>query len=67
MLMSVGPVRPGVGIYSIIEEVLCKVYLKKNRFGGQIIVDICSFAYVCGVYSIVEVVVSNQSISMSVV
>ena len=42
-----------------------------KQIWSQIIVDICSFAYVCGpgggVYSIVEVVVSNQSNYMSVV
>ena len=26
LLMSVGPVGPGGGIYSIIEDVVCKVY-----------------------------------------
>ena len=30
MLMSVGPVGPGGGIYSIIEDVVCKVYLQKT-------------------------------------
>ena len=28
--MSVGPVGPGGGIYSIIEDVVCKVYLQKT-------------------------------------
>ena len=28
--LSVGPVGPGGGIYSIIEDVLCKVYLQKT-------------------------------------
>ena len=28
--MSVGPVGPGGGIYSIIEDVVCKVYFQKT-------------------------------------
>ena len=56
--MSVGPVGPGGGKYSIIEDVAFKEYLKKKRSRGQTILDICSFAYVCGprggIYSIIE-------------
>ena len=29
--LSVGPVGPGGGIYSIIEDVVCKVYLQKTE------------------------------------
>ena len=35
MLMSVGPVGPGGGIYSIVEDVVCKVYFQQNRFGAK--------------------------------
>ena len=31
LFMSVGPVGPGGGIYSIIEDVVFKVYLKKKQ------------------------------------
>ena len=46
--MSVGPVGPGGGKYSIIEDVAFKEYFKKKQSRGQTILDICSFAYVCG-------------------
>ena len=46
--MSGGPVGPGGGKYSIIEDVAFKEYFKKKRSRGQTILDICSFAYVCG-------------------
>ena len=46
--LSVGPVGPGGGVYSIVEVVVYKVYLKKIRFGSQTIMDTFSFAYVCG-------------------
>ena len=61
LLMSVGPVGPGGGVYSIVEVVVYKVYFKKIRFGSQTIMDISSFVYISGpgggVYSVVEVVV----------
>ena len=34
MLMSVGPVGPGGGIYSIVEDAMC-IYFQQNRFGDQ--------------------------------
>ena len=46
--MSVGPVWPVGEKTSNMEDVVYKVYFQRNRFGDQTILDIFSYAYVCG-------------------
>ena len=64
MLMSVGPVWPGGGIYSIIEDVMCKVYFQKTdleakqlRIYAVMLMSVGPVWPGGGIYSIIEDVV----------
>ena len=48
LLISVGPVGPGGGIYSIIEDSLCQVYLLETdleaKLDGYVLFSLCLWA-----------------------